>query len=78
MRGEPFSVQMVLYFAALFEVRNGTITPLTKSILFQKEISITRSSIKKSFRYFLTSLLLKESGEPRLANKIAFVAIFKA
>src|SRR6185436_2425361 len=69
-KGEPFSVHIERYASAERGARNGVIIPLTNKNRHRKGTSITRSSMRNSFRYFLTSRTEVESGDPKFINKI--------
>src|SRR5690242_1811610 len=70
INGEPLSVHMLRYASADLGARNGLIIPLTNKNLHNSETSITRSSMRNSFKYFRTSRTLAESGDPRFINSI--------
>ena len=51
------------------------IIPLTNNVRAHFGTSITRSSIRNSPKYFLTSLGVGLSGEPKFTNKTPFMVI---
>src|ERR1700750_956055 len=67
---------MCLYNLADFGLRNGAIIPLTSNARDIGLISITRGSIKNSFKYLRTSFVSGLSGVPKLTSKIPFLIIF--
>ena len=76
MSGEPSSHQIFLYAFADRRGRVFRIIPFTKKVRNHFGKSMTRSSIKNSSRYGLTSLGSGLSGDPKLTSNTPFIAFF--